>query len=356
VKLPLLALVLALLTGCHRPSYTDDEFDVPPACDAALCPSGDAVAQTVGGDAARPDANGADPYLPSDAGTTGDVSRTPDAAPDQAAIPATPGASAPPEAEALSGTYAVRARWYARDSSQIVAFTHEMVWLATIRFDEQAGAIKMDAQLCADEGDIVSTIPTSTFVRFPERLPSRTYNIVLNGGVFTAIGAPLAMGYDADPPVPCKAGQRVAASPLQVWNKDGLCDCALSDSLPTTVSDCRVTDPDTDMQPGIAVDLKGGLNTYNSVRVRESSQFVNGLIRADKKHTAELFKDEQYYVLACKPDTCSNAVYTYCPSKFHPVEFVPLGAAEQAPGFSCRDAIAARGQFSNVPRSFPSGC
>jgi hypothetical protein len=351
VKSIFLVLVLAAGTsGCHAARFIERDGDAAPACGAVPCLERDAGTDDAAADAddegaAEFDDDAAEPSL---------EDASPADRPGDAAEPVT--VSAPPEAAALQGTYAVRARWYGREANQLVSFGHEMVWLATIRFDPQEGALKMDAQLCVDEGDVLTTIPSATAIRYPERLPIRTYNIVLNGGVFTAIGDPLAMGYDPAPPTNCASGQRIAARPQQVWNADRLCDCPLSDSLPTRVSDCRVTDPDNDMRPGFAVDFTGPLNTYNAVRNRESSQFVNGLIKADKRHTAELFKDEQYYVMECMPDSCSNAVYTFCPSKFHPVEFVPLGPMGSASGSTCADVIEARRLFSNVPRAFPPGC
>jgi hypothetical protein len=258
----------------------------------------------------------------------------------------------------MLGHYAIRVRWFARDSMNLASYTHETVLLAHVRFDAQAAALRMDASICADRGNIQGAVNSSTQVVFPERLPARTYTLEVAGGVFSTLGGQAALGFDAEARADCAPGRRVASKPEQVWNSDGLCDCPNNASPPTLVSDCRITDPDRDGKPGFAVALGGSVDAADSVRVLESSQFVRGLVDANRKHTAEYYKDESFFVLACAPGKCTNAAYTYCPSQVQPAVFAPL--QETAPGgaaWSCLDVLTATNLFPDQPLAFPSsGC
>jgi hypothetical protein len=77
------------------------------------------------------------------------------------------------------------------------------------------------------------------------------------GGVFSTLGGQAALGFDGETRADCAPGRRVASQPEQPWNTDKLCDCPNNASPPVMASDCRITDPDGDGQPGFAVELHG---------------------------------------------------------------------------------------------------
>ncbi|MDB4976951.1 MAG: hypothetical protein JWN48_5292 [Myxococcaceae bacterium] len=336
--------LLAVLGGCTEPLYTDAGAA---RCEGSRCDAGlpaDAYVGAVAEDGGMAPEGSARPL-------------------DEAGVTLQPGL--PAGADLLQGKYGVRARFFASNApDSTVRFSHDIVFLADVRPDAAGQALEMHVQLCQDLCNIkpIALLPESnTEVLSPQHWPARTYTLHIEQGRFYTTEGTIAVGYEPKRPVDCESGAVTAASsPAQSWNDNGLCECRQSDPLPLVASDCRINDSDLDHRAAMTVLLlSGGQEIYSSVRLLDSSQILNGTLDSKRRHTAQYLKVEDYWVVACEPDSCANSPYTYCNPAFQPVLFEPLDARADGSEWSCADVLTAyeSGRFFTPDRIvFPSGC
>ncbi|MET0284007.1 MAG: hypothetical protein ABW352_06040 [Polyangiales bacterium] len=255
-------------------------------------------------------------------------------------------------ADALRGSYAVHARFYGW-STGIVQVLHEVIAIANIT--REGAGLKMRVETCEDSGQLLTGFRTDVRVKYPEHFPVRTYDLVVEGGSFHTTDEPLLIGYTEKWPSGCSAGARIASS--DKWNADGKCDCVQGEP-PTRQSDCRVIDSDQDGNPGMTVQASGIVSATQSVRIRDRSQYVLGVIdEVGHRHHASFEKDEDFVELVCSPGDCPKYTGRFCPITQQPASFVPLENAN----VSCREVL--RRVESNLlfsgeglDGSFPAGC
>ena len=241
---------------------------------------------------------------------------------------------------------------------------HEFVVLAEIRLDQAKASLLLDTRLCQDRTDIsVAGGPITTAILYPGLWPVRTYALhYAQGRFYTTSDAPLRVGFDPAPPAACTPGGTLPRRLEQVWNSDGTCVCPGSDALPTSASDCRVNDSDKDGRPGWTTQLTGPTGvTLESAVMQDASQYVNGTVASDGKHTAQYVSADTYFALACDSGSsgCSNGASSVCPPAQQPVWFVPLAARAVGDAWTCdqvKAALKAGELFPNDKPIFPSGC
>jgi len=354
-----LACAVAIAAGCASPSFSDrgDDAGKPDAPDArspSPQPSGPPDAQveaapsgctgsTCASDAGQP---------PIDPGPGSD-----------AALPtgAQPVDGKPAWAAAFEGTYAVRTRFYGREQpTQLVPFTHELVHLVDVHYDATSGRVSLDAALCEDHGDLLTTPPASVRVLYPDKVARRSFNVLYEEGFFRTEAPPLLTGWHEAEPAGCATASTAARSADQTWLTGGTCSCSSSDVPPTAKNDCRIEDSDGDGAPGQTIQVSGGFDDKNYVRVKDFSQFVRGVIASNGKHVAQFARNEDFYVLQCAGGgPCPRNSLDFCAVTevlFEPLRALPASGKS----WTCADVRAQKDACTFfggcTPLTLPNGC
>jgi hypothetical protein len=266
----------------------------------------------------------------------------------------------PSWAEPLLGTYAMRARFFARGGAlgAINPLTNQWTMLGKIRWDADKAEVLLTAKLCEATGqnDLAGFIADAAPV-YPRRLPDRTFPVRSDGQQWWTEAEPLAYGFDFEPLVDCtdKAGQRVRSAASQSWLSDGFCTCPTDlTMLPVSQSDCRINDVDHDSKPGVTVAVTGALDASYCVRLLDNAQLHNGKFdRAQRQHSANYAQSQDLQQIVCPTEPCGKDFAIACDEALDPVLFMPL--ADDA---SCDDVISQRDAlFGSSPLTFPpTGC
>jgi hypothetical protein len=349
-----LLCALGLVSGCTSPSYGSPEGDDAGARgNDARVPPDSATDPEVGcvGAACKPDA-GQDASAP-ELGPVTDASVTfaPDAQAD----------GKPAWVAALVGTYAVRTRFYGREQpTKLTPFTHELVHLIEATYDAASGRVTMDAALCEDHGDIMTTPIASVRALYPDKVAHRQFNVVYQDGFFSTVAPPLLTGWHADVPDACKTGATAPRQPDQTYLTASTCACPKSDVPPTAENDCRITDSDGDGAPGQTIQVSGAFDDKNYVRVKDFSQFTRGVIASNGRHVAQFLRNEDFYVLECAGGgPCPRNSLDFCPVT--EVLFEPLTTSPASGGpFTCDDVRTQKDACTLfggcTPLTLPNGC
>ena len=123
--------------------------------------------------------------------------------------------------------------------------------------------------------------------------------------------------------------------------RESRCTCPTDSNFPTTVDDCRLTDPDVDKSPGVALQLEGPINGIDHVVRREESEFVLGTIDTlndtpNKRHTAKFKPNEKMAALQCSGRRCEEVLPTSpCYADFNPAVFESIPEE-----FDCEDILS----------------
>jgi hypothetical protein len=301
----------------------------------------------------RAGADGGPALGPSDADAPAPAPAAPDAA-EPTGDASSVVAALPSWAEPLRGRYALRARFYGREQSSGTQTLQEVLALALVAQD-RAGPLVLELRLCDNTGIAKAALgpELTTRIQYPELYPMRRFPIELRDGVWSTNKVPTSIGYEAEAPG-CGAGDATGLR-QRAWLKDRLCQCPSdTDMLPTSLDDCRLSDPDADSQPGITVKLTGLFSGTDNVRLKDFSQLVHGRVAPDGRHRAEYAIREDYYALTCT--ACTGGAQpniTDCHPGNNPVELVPIDAS-----FGCSEIVrgAADSLFSNESRVFPTDC
>jgi hypothetical protein len=270
------------------------------------------------------------------------------------------------EAQALTGKYAIQVRFHGQDSTlgTLAPMSNELILLATIEAVDGGDELRMTAQLCRDHGVVRGPFTqVLAEVVHADRQPPRVWDLVVKNGSFYTKGVPLRLGYEESAPPGCTPGGKLARLPEQVWlgAASATCSCPTSDLPPTQPDDCRVTDLDQDSHPGVTIATTGALVGENYVRVRDTSEFLDGIIATGKRHRSAYDRVEDLYQLECTGrGGCTRANLRACPVKFNTALFAPL-PDQDANGAAWRcetlmQAIEAGEYVSSEPLTFPSGC
>lgn len=354
--LPWLATV-----ACTSPRFDSpmEGTDAAPPATAEVAPPKDA--------ASKPDVVGNVPLSAPEAGTgsprDAHAASSSEGGVEDAAVALTPQLQPQSDpAQPLVGTYALQVRMFGRDPAVPGSwFAEERIHLAAISRDPTSGQLVMTAQLCRDltESRLPLVEKGVAVLVHPERVPERRFELVLEGeGRFSTTGVPSYWGYDPTTPAGCTRGASVKAPEPRSWLPNNECTCPLSDAAPTTTRDCRVTDGDGDMNPGVTVQQTGFFERLDFVRAKDDGQLVSGMVAADQRHSAHYRRVDDYYELTCRGDGCSNTAYTECPPELNPVRFEPLTQRAGQP-WGCGDVlreVEAGKLFPREPAALPAGC
>jgi hypothetical protein len=333
------SLVGVLMVGCTEPVYGTSGLDA--GSDGSGEWTGDARPSDVGPIVlGKPDAKVSEgseaavdePQSPHDAGALD--------APDAGMVVAPPVGPA----ALLLGRYAMRRRYFGRSSlgSTLGTFVEESIALVDITPHEIAGKLKMTYQQCNAWTNVTSGVYSNIVNRplFPV-LPPRVLDVVVIGDTFHTEGPPHLIGYTSAAPG-CTAGAKLAALD-KPWITSGMCTCASSSAPPTQEDDCRVSDEDGDKLAGITTRSSGGglSGSEQRLRIREVSQYVNGVIAPDRRHSArfEVARDEHTF-------KCVGGCMTWgvvgCPADRNQVFLELLPANEP---FDCASLASAVDEF-----------
>lgn len=297
-----------------------------------------------------------DPRAP-DAGLAAEASTAGDASlPDDARVDDT-GAEAASWKDRLRGRYALRIRNYSRVQALegLAALANEVLWLADVAI-EADGRVMMTTRVCQDRTHIGMSFLGESWAEMvsPEVLAGRRFELLYVNGQFRTEGAPALHGYTDDVPPECAPGRTAAARPDQVWLRNGTCDCPSATTPPTSPNDCRVTNPDDDAFPGYTIRLSGGFTGFDYIRNKDASQFEEGRIDPDKRHSARYTRIYDFYQLGCARPPCARSSPEFCPSVPNVVEFAPLTEP-----LTCAELVRQTDDgrlFRPEPLRAPAGC
>jgi hypothetical protein len=255
---------------------------------------------------------------------------------------------------AMLGTYAVHTRFYGHElSTGLVSVQHELILLAQIT--RGPSGLRMHMTTCQDSGALVTGVGLGNDVRvkYPEHLPQRDYDLVIEGTSFHTTGDAMLIGFQETVPG-CTEGATLASD--HPW-LNGTCSCMSQATLPSDPADCRVIDSDADDKPGMTVEASGLVSGTSSVRIRDTSQYALGTIDpVARRHRASFDKKEDILELVCA-GKCPVYLARWCALPLQPVSFEPLQGASS----SCADVLRRvenNELFSGekLDGSFPTGC
>lgn len=296
-----------------------------------------------------------------DAGTPAKPDAGPPAKPDAGPIAApdagpvvSPNSKLASWARPLVGRYAVHTDAFAVNANGGVLAGLQLALVDFVETSE--GGLDMILQSCLEDTTL-STVTHS--MRTPEASPPQRRKVVLEPGErWSTDGSPLAIGFLRDGAPQCagrRAGEYVAKSPAQVWNRSATCRCGVAGEVPR-LDDCRVTDPDRDGQPGLAYDWTGPSAVNGKVSHAVSvtrARFVGGRVSAEGQHLAQYVNDGVGYELVCENGACDGTgTLRPCTSDYNPAQFVP------ARGLTCADLRARQRTLfrqTAVPRTCTRG-
>ncbi|MDB4989403.1 MAG: hypothetical protein JWN04_4581 [Myxococcaceae bacterium] len=259
----------------------------------------------------------------------------------------------PAWAEKLLGDYAVRLRIFGHETTSSTEVSHETLSVVQVKFDAQLGLVSFVTQMCRDSATLI--LGAKAGVKYPELYPPRKLRVDFKDGVFStsSIGSS-AVGYTEGAPSGCSPGLRVRASAAQVWLADGMCDCPSNTDLPKLSTDCRLTDPDADKQPGFTVSLYGTYSSSDYCVTRDDSQFVIGMIDPQGHHTASYAVIQDSWQVECPDGTCTRAHPVVCKPVYNTVAFAPLAPRSDGAIWSCADMLReGAGDLPTDPLVFP---
>jgi hypothetical protein len=125
----------------------------------------------------------------------------------------------------------------------------------------EGGALLLTSRLCSMASNWVTQETTTLTVPRPQIIPPLEQTVTLDPstGHYVAREAHRYVGYDPAREAGCAGqplGALVAAYPDQLWLSSGQCRCTGSGGgPPVSPDDCRLTNPDADMWPGITLVL-----------------------------------------------------------------------------------------------------
>lgn len=200
----------------------------------------------------------------------------------------------------LLGTYAARTDWFTY-SGPLTGMNHiQEVSLVTI--ERSDSKVWLSAQTCNWGG---SNVFGTTRLLQPSAVPLRRARVRYTNDRWRTEPSLQTQGYNAEAPTVCvgNAGAKVPKQPWQDWLGD-TCSCPPASTEMPVLDDCRVTDPDGDRAAGIAYEVKILLpNTTTRIQtVRElRSNFQDGVISPDGRHSAREAQYERWSQLSCNP-------------------------------------------------------
>jgi hypothetical protein len=249
------------------------------------------------------------------------------------------------------GHYAARSIMYATDG--LLRPTSEELSLVVI--EQRGDRLVLSQQLCLFEGGW-------SFVGLEGNLRYRYLDdvsfvaeLVPSGRNFETQPARFRVGFDREPPRAC-AGASSAASDQPWLSGDCTCPGAV-DKVPAKASDCRVTDPDQDGQPGVTLSAAlGGTRLAYYAAQEVVVRYSNGY-RIDDRLYANIEGLTSTTVFGCNmPELAANCevgTATPCPSEFNKTVFVPLADGD----YDCERVVRERaGLFPTPIPPFPGAC
>ncbi|MET0284008.1 MAG: hypothetical protein ABW352_06045 [Polyangiales bacterium] len=272
-------------------------------------------------------------------------------------------ASMPAWADSLLGQYGMRVRFFQRSEQFGTPGKVEWLLLGTFAYDAASGKVTLKTEFCDTHGNstYLPGISADSGPLYPRRLPARVYEVKSDGSSWSTNNAPLRIGFEEQPLVPCATpGARVKAHDSQIWNTDGLCTCPMDlNVMPVHSNDCRINDVDDDTSPAATVAVTGALQTQFHVRHYDASRIVNGVIDANERHhDAKHGTVQDLYQLTCGPQPCAYVPVKQCDASLNPVRVRPLGPSGDGKVYSCDDVLERKAElFGTDPLTFPpSGC
>jgi hypothetical protein len=325
-----------LFAACSDPKYGDDaqRAEQADAGDGGLTPLLTTDASTRE-DAARLDANVTESENANARGVTDDASTQ----------------QVPAWAAPLRGSFAMRKYVFRQDSYGTITRGEE---ISLAEFVSSEAGLRLTTKLCRYAA---TTKLAEIHMADPSQVTERSENVSFSATEqrWSTDGAPFTIGFTREAPAICagKVGELVTKPAAQVWTSATTCRCAEPEEEPL-LDDCRVLDPDRDLQPGFTYELigtafPGAAEVYG---VSESnSHLSNGQLRADGSLHANVRADETSYQLGCMPAGCSNIAVLgqWCPVTQNSAELVPL--SEDAP--SCASVLAQLAALFPTPAPAP---
>jgi hypothetical protein len=248
----------------------------------------------------------------------------------------------------LLGTYAAKGYAFSESTFGLIAMSTDLSFVHIVEAD---GGVELSVEMCTET--VSSRLAELSFVH-PETLPVRRHQVMFEPGQQWRTETPLmGTGYDLEVPDKCRGfeGSSVAKDPAQTWiTETPTCKCPASRLAPPELADCRITDPDGDLQPGYTLTLRSKeaiasvLNAEVHGATANSSHYLHGRINRGGFHSAEIVLEVETYQLSCRPSSCADLSSDFtqvraCPPQRNTVSFVPLDLrTEPAGGWSC-DAI-----------------
>jgi hypothetical protein len=331
------ALVCALASACAAPSYPRDSVEGEQGGDAAAARAPDGGSTSV--DAAS------EPEL--------DAALGADAAPPRS------DASLPAWAAPLLGRYAARTYAFAQDSLGAYTRVREFVMIDIVQ--PPSGDLELALRLC---DSFVEARVSDLRVLHPSYATVRRHRVLLGDQTWSTEAPAAVDGYTRELPARCngKPDQLVPKDPAQTWIEGDQCRCPASVDTPPLLGDCRLLDSDRDDAPGVTVHfhprVPGLLDADVYVTVLNQSRFVNGTVRADRRHRAQLAVDQRATQLRCSVEPCLDisAPPTHCAPDRSLAEFVYLGEVDDA-SLDCDSVIARSGElFPTALPMDPASC
>jgi hypothetical protein len=265
------------------------------------------------------------------------------------------GGPLPTWAQPLLGTFAKRVLMFNYDTIASEVARSAEISLLTIAADEQ-GTLWATTKLCSLTADwpqaLAGSGPLIT-IKTPSVIPPIKQRIALGEApTFSAEATARQVGFDPNRQSVCNgkpAGASVMRFPDQVWLTAGTCKCAENPAIPPTLStDCRVTDPDGDHDPGIRLVNTGLAAGEFGMTIDSAFSMVVGKVHADGRHE---FQETNMGAPACFsdiPSWCSTGAPSPCGAPV--IQIVPMQTSP-----TCENAIASLATALGAASVSPSG-
>ena len=259
--------------------------------------------------------------------------QVPDEPPPDSGSPTPQPDAAPPDpvptwAKPLLGRFVKRSVYFAYDTGGPVITVTIDVSLLDISASS-SGQLELSGQQCGYRVYWSDGGASYTLVK-PQGLPR--FHMWLSLGQaphFTSDTAPLYMGYDPTRQSRCTGSAYADKFPDQTWLTTGRCACTgAPEVMPTESNDCRVTDPDSDGKPGVALD-GAGLAPDITGAINTTTKITDGEVRADGEH---LLREQHTRNVACL-GSCFSMNDQLCPGGETQIRPLPASA-------TCAEALA----------------
>lgn len=251
------------------------------------------------------------------------------------------------------GRYAMRAHSFSADP--VLQPIGQL--LSIVEIKPRGDGLVLEERACkvSVEGSFAGLIGSSFSFEAPNDLPAIRSKMLLDEDTFSTEYADFVLGYDPVPPRACVPGRTLPANDVQTWLPD-TCDCPTDlGTPPSSVRDCRLTDPDADGEAGITLNLVVSTDIWPyHVAQHARTRYLDGYRGRDGLH-ANVDTTDTSTALECLPPTPSNcpiAASTPCPPKYNKAEFVPIDDS-----YDCKRVIReVDGLFPRAAPGFPASC